>query len=294
MFKNLSLYRFQPDWAPADGMELFLPQFTPCRPTEPRAIGFAAPRGRGHTGLIEPADGGGLLLRVVFERRQLPADVVKERVEQMAQSVERHTGRKPGRKQLAQLKDEATQALLPQAFQRQTSVMVWLDTSSGRLCLDTSNATLADAVLTLLANNLDGLTIKPFITNAVTSQAMAEWLVGDAPPHFTVDRDCQLESTDEMKSVVRYARHPLDIDQVQDHILQGKRPIRLALTWADRISFILTATRQIKSLKFLDVVFEDANPDTAEEEFDATAAIVTGELGRMLPDLIDALGGEVL
>jgi recombination associated protein RdgC len=93
-----------------------------------------------------------------------------------------------------------------------------------------------------------------------------------------------------MKSVVRYARHALDTDEVRQHIAAGKVPTRLALTWRGRVSLLLTDTMQVKKIAFLDGVFEGGKP-TGDDAFDADALIATGELGRLVPDLIDALGG---
>jgi len=58
------------------------------------------------------------------------------------------------------------------------------------------------------------------------------------------------------------------------------------------VSFVLTEGLQLKKLAFLDVVFEGASSDK-DDGFDADAAIATGELSKLLPDLIDALGGEM-
>jgi recombination associated protein RdgC len=123
--------------------------------------------------------------------------------------------------------------------------------------------------------------------------AMADWLVaGEAPAHFSIDRDCELKAADGEKPVVRYARHALDIDEVRQHIQAGKQPTRLALTWRDRVSFTLTEGLQLKKISFLDGVFEGQAKASADESFDADAAIATGELAPMIDDLIDALGGE--
>jgi len=43
---------------------------------------------------------------------------------------------------------------------------------------------------------------------------------------------------------------------------------------------------------FLDGVFEGGGGSAKEDGFDADAAIMTGELGRLVPDLLEALGGE--
>jgi len=61
------------------------------------------------------------------------------------------------------------------------------------------------------------------------------------------------------------------------------------LTWDDRVSFVLTEGMQLKKVELLGVVLED-KPD--ENGFDADVAIATGELSKLIPDLIDALGGE--
>ena len=77
---------------------------------------------------------------------------------------------------------------------------------------------------------------------------------------------------------------------MQEHIKQGKLPTKLALTWDDRVSFVLTERLQIKKLAFLDSVFEGTKAD--DGKFDTDVAIATGELRKLIPDLIEALGGE--
>jgi recombination associated protein RdgC len=61
------------------------------------------------------------------------------------------------------------------------------------------------------------------------------------------------------------------------------------------VSFVLTDALQLKKLDFLDGVFEDM-PEIDKRDkdavFDSDMAITTGELLELLPDLIEALGGE--
>ena len=90
---------------------------------------------------------------------------------------------------------------------------------------------------------------------------------------------------------MKYSRHLLDTDEVRQHIASGKQPTRLAMTWDGRVSFLLTDNLQIKKLSFLDVVFEGGRSD-GEGGFDTDAAIATGEMSKLIPDLIGALGGE--
>jgi recombination associated protein RdgC len=125
---------------------------------------------------------------------------------------------------------------------------------------------------------------------------MADWLAaGEAPAGFTIDRDCELKAAGEEKAVVRYVRHTLEGDEVKAHLAAGKQPTRLALTWDERISFVITEKLEIKRLAFLDLLKEEAEKgaEHADEQFDADFALMTGELSRLLPQLVAALGGEV-
>lgn len=64
------------------------------------------------------------------------------------------------------------------------------------------------------------------------------------------------------------------------------------MTWDERVSFVLTESMQVRKIRFQDGVFEKTSIEK-EDSFDADAAITTGELGRLLPGLLQALGGEI-
>ena len=112
---------------------------------------------------------------------------------------------------------------------------------------------------------------------------------------FPVDQDTELRATGEGKATVRYVRHTLEADDVRRHIASGKQCTRLAMTWADKISFVLTESLTIKRVTPLDVIKEnaDSTAQNDEERFDSDIMLMTGELSRMLADLVAALGGEV-
>ncbi len=297
MFKNLTVYRVGPEWqATLAQIEegLAAARFAECGATQPQSLGWVAPRGTAHGPLVE-AVGGQWLMMLMVERKALPSAVVKRRTDELAQQVEQASGRKPGKKQTKELKEQATLELLPMAFTKRATLKVWIDAKQRLLMVDASSPARAGEVVTQLIKSLDGLALTPLQTIESASVAMSDWLLtGEPPATFSVDRECELKSEDEMKSVVRYARHPLDIDEVRQHIAGGKRPTRLALTWQGRVSFVLTEAGQIKKIDFLDVVFEGrGRTDKADDAFDADAAIATGELVQLIPDLIDALGGEL-
>lgn len=295
MFKNMVVYRIGAEWqASLTVIESSLQKmrFAPCGLTQKQSVGWVEPRGLKHSPLVESI-GGQYLLKMLVEQRVLPGAVVKRRTDEMARKIEEETGRKPGKKQSKELKEQAELELLPMAFTKQSSVNVWIDPAHHLLMLDTSSSSRAEDVITSLVKCLDGFAVSLLQTKESASVAMKEWLAsGEPPAGFTIDRECELKSMDEMKSVVRYARHLLDTDEVKAHIVSGKLPTRLAMTWDARVSFVLTESMQIKKLAFLDVVFEGHKPGK-DEAFDADAAIATTEMSKLIPDLIDALGGEL-
>ena len=174
------------------------------------------------------------------------------------------------------------------------STLVWLDAKAGIVLVDAASMKKADSVITRLVELLGGgLKLAPIQTELAPATAMAGWLADkEAPAGFSLDRDCELKQPDSEKATVRYARHTLDIAEVAEHIKSGKLPTQLAMTWAGRVSFVLTDSMALKKIKLLDVVMESAGRDSAgAKDFDADVAIATGELGQLIPQLLDALGG---
>jgi recombination associated protein RdgC len=89
-------------------------------------------------------------------------------------------------------------------------------------------------------------------------------------------------------------RHPLDGKEIRGHLSVGKHPTRLALTWNDRVSFVLTDKMHAKRLEFLELAKDEAEGGDGDpvERFDAEFAVMAGELGGLLQDLVQALGSD--
>jgi len=295
VFKNIIMYRIAPDWrSTASEVEARLQdtRFVECGASQEKSLGWIEPRGEDHGPLLEVV-AGQWILKLMVETRALPASVVNRKAQERVAQIEAATGRKPGKKETRDLKDDIRLELLPMAFTKQSSTLVWIDREASLLVLDAGSQARADELVTLLVQSLPGLALTLVNTKVSPSAAMAEWLVSmEAPQGFSVDRECELKAADESKAVVRYARHRLDTDEVKQHIEGGKMPTRLALTWNDRVSFVLTEGLQLKKLAFLDVVFEGVSSGK-DDGFDADVAISTGELQQALPVLLEALGGEL-
>ncbi len=296
----MTIYRIAPGWAATlESMETALDaaRFVPCGASQDKSVGWAEPRGEAHGPLVESV-AGQRILRLVIETKAVPGSVVREKAQEAADHIEATTGRKPGKKETKELREDALQALLPQAFARRGGVWVWIDLNNRLLVTDAGSQGKNDEVLTALVRAFDGLALTLLQTAVTPQTAMTQWLAttepeADWPEGFNVERECELKSADEEKSAVKFTRHHLLTDEVRKHLTEGKLPTRLALSWEGRIGFTLTESMQLKKLAFLEGVFDD-RPNDDESGFDTDVALATGELSKLIPALIEALGGEVV
>lgn len=308
MFKSACFFRIADDFVLPDlaALERVLQKgrFVPCGPTQPESTGWVAPRGNKSKVLAETV-GGHLILKLCTEKRAVPSSAVKAAVEEKVERYKQETGneRVPA-KLKKEFKEEVLLDLLPRAFTKRSTTLLWLDPKAKMLVVDAGSLAASDRIVsTLLAALLEvpgagpALDLQLVHTQTSPAASMSHWLsTREAPWNFTVDRDCELKAPDETKAAVRYARHTLDIDEVAQHIAAGKVPTQLALTWNERVSFVLGDAGQIRKLKMLDVVLKEAEDAKGKDDdnFDANAAILTGELSQLIPDLIEALGGEAV
>jgi recombination associated protein RdgC len=294
VFKNVIVYRIGAGWsASLAQMEESLDgaRFVECGASQEKSIGWTEPRGEAHGPLVESVSGQ-LIFKLKIETKAVPGSVLTRKAKERAAHIEATTGRKPGKKEIKEIKEDIKLQLMPMAFIKESTVTVWIDPEASLLVIDAGSQGRADEVVTMLVKCLPGFAVALVDTKISPTAAMSDWLITqEAPQGFSVDRECELKAADESKAVVRYARHPLDTEEVKQYVESGKLPTRLALTWDSRVSFMLTEGMQIKKVTFLDVVFEGSSAGK-DDGFDADAAIATGELRKLLPDLFEALGGE--
>jgi recombination associated protein RdgC len=298
MFKNAIVYRIdqweQPPMAELEA-RLDAARFVECGASQQESSGWVEPRGEKHGPLIESV-AGQWILKLCTETKAVPGGAVKTQLEARLDKIEQDTGRRPKGKQARELKEEIVHELLPRAFPKRGSTPIWIDLQARLVMIGAGSAKKADTIVTLLTELLSGgIRLDLVQTQRSAATAMAEWLSSkEAPAGFTIDRECELKQPDSEKSLVRYARHTLDIDEVGEHIKQGKLPTQLALTWDSRVSFVLTESFALKKIKLLDVVLEGQEAaGKGDNHFDADVAIATGELGKLIPDLVEALGGPL-
>lgn len=292
-FKNLHIYSLkQPFTLSPDTLDERLSQhaFQPSSSIELQRMGWVPPR---PAGMRVHAVGGQLLLTLRVEKKLLPASVINQFAKARAQDIESEQGYKPGRKQMKEIKEAVTNELLPRAFALWRDTDVWIDPLAQRLMVNAAASVKADEALQLISKNLPELAATPLQTRRSPVSAMTAWLSEDeAPGGFTIDQDTELRACTHDKATVRYVRHAVEAEEMRRHISAGKQCTRLALTWMDRVSFVLGEQGNIKRIAALDVLTEAQESGLDETgRLDADFALMTGELRNLIDQLIEALGG---
>lgn len=297
MFKNMSVFRCNLD--PSTELRTFInalktQAFRPCESLELTSTGWVPPVAGG--GLVHVV-GKDLFLSLMTERKLLPQSVINEVARERCKEIQEQQGFAPGRKQMREIKECIVDELLPRAFSTKSVTRVWLDPVDGWLVVDSASPARVDEVVRYLIKSLSDFPGASLRVERSPLTAMTGWLMHDTdglPFSFTIDQDAELRATGQAKATVSYKRHTLYGEDMQRHIGAGKQCTRLAMTWADRISFVLTEDLTLKRIEALDVLHEGRD-DTADaqERRDGDLALMAGEFRKLLVDLVDALGGEV-
>lgn len=291
-FKNMTIFRVARNYSiSASRLEEQLEKnvFIPTTANDAVSYGFSPVAADGLVYQI----GNQFLMSITHEKKLLPSSVINKAAAIRAQEFEELRGFKPGRLAMKELKERVTEELMARAFNVKSKTNIWMDTENGWLIIDTAAASKSDDVIKLLLKSVDTFPLESLRVRDTPQSSMTNWLSSnEAPAKFTIDQDAELRSPTESKATIRYSHHSLDPDDIKKHIADGKRSTKLALTWADKVSFILTDGLTIKRIKPLDVLDEKTGKgENQEDRFASDFSLMTGELNALLTDLTTALGG---
>lgn len=297
-FKNLSIFRLTEDFtlSPAD-LEQKLGQmaFRPCGNHEESTFGWTAPLGKTSEQLVHSTNGF-MMLCGKKEEKVLPAAVINEMLQEKILEAEDQQGRKLAKKERTAIKDELIFELLPKAFSFSRKTYAYIDLKGGWLVVDAASAKKAEDLLSNLRKCLGSLPAVPPSTIEKPVTTMTQWLINNqAPADITIEDECELRSPEEEGGIIRCKRHDLALPEIKNHLDTGKEAIKLAISWDDRLSFIIDEHLAIKRLRFLDLIQDqvaDIETHDEAEQFDTDFSIMSLELANFLPRLMDLFGGE--
>lgn len=298
-FKNLRLFRLS---KPLEVSETELEKalddlvFSPCGSQDLSKFGWVKPMGKLGQSLIHVA-GKDILLCAKKEEKMLPATVIRESLAEKVEQIEQEQARPLKKAEKDALKDEIVQTLLPRAFTRSNLTYAWINTEHDFVAVDASSAKKAEDVLSLLRKALGSLPATPVKLANQADVTMTDWLNEKSiPAGFELGEQAELRSALEGGGIIRCKEQDLFSDEIKAHLDADKFVTKLELCWAESVNFVVDEDLAIKSIKFTDTLTEQ-NEDISKEDFaarfDADFALASGELTKLIPDLIAAMGGEV-
>src|SRR5690554_3404649 len=298
-FRNARVFRFtKPFNITAEELEekLAADAFKPCGPQETARHGWVPPLGK-HGELLVHSSNGYHLVALRKEEKVVPAPVVKEMVEEKAEAIELEQGRKVRKKEKDELKEDIMLELLPRAFSRNRRTYAYLSPADGVLVVDAGSARQAEDIASALRQSLGSLPVRPPVLEQAPAFTFTGWLNEslDLPASIELGTECELKDPSEDGGVVRCRGLDLKCEEIQNHLEAGMQVTKLSLTWDDNVSFVLDEEFGIRRLKFgetLQEKLDDVDSDDAAAKFDAAFSLMTLELSRLIPGMLDAMGGE--
>ncbi|WP_404363571.1 recombination-associated protein RdgC [Marinobacter sp.] len=298
-FRNARVFRFtKPFDISAETLEEKLQEaaFKPCGPQEMAREGWVPPLGKHGEQLVHSANGYHLIA-LRKEEKLLPGSVVKELVAEKVEAIEAEQGRKVRKKEKDEIKEQVLLEMLPQAFSRNRRCFAYLAPQDGVMIVDAGSAKQAEDLASSLRKAVGSLPVRPPAVEQAPAFTFTGWLSEtiDMPGTLTLGTECELRETGEDEGVVRCKGLDLQGDEIRNHMNAGMQVTKLSLTWDDSLSFVLDEELGIRRLKFgetLQEKLDDVDADDAAARFDAAFALMTLELARLIPGLLEALGGE--
>lgn len=286
MFKNAIAYLVTPGFR-FDAEILQRMSFQPCGSNDLRTSGFVPPCDHSTAGLVH-AVGGMQTICWQTEDKLLPAAVVTEAVKVRAEKMEDEQGYKPGRKQMRELKERVVEELLPKAFTVKRKTIALL--TDQYFMINTSSQARAEGLVECLSKALGGMApLRHIATTLHPPSVMTGWAMGGIPEALTMD-DLFVFSGEDRE--VKYKGFTLDAEKAGVQISEGFRVSSLAMTFDDRISFVLNEWIHLKRLELTDVAkLDNAEEKNAEGAMDAEITLMGLELCRLLDALIEMMGG---
>ena len=296
-FKNIQFYRFEEPFT-LTGQQLHEQlekrQARPCGQMEMASSGWSAPLGKSGQMLVHET-AGNLMFCLRREDKVLPASLVRELVEEKILEIE-EAGRSPGRKENGEIREQILTELMPRAFVRASHTYGCILPASGWLVINASSARKADEVIEALNKALTTLPVVMPSTEQSPEAAMTGWLMhaGSLPEDFAFGEECELHDAGS-SAVVRCRNIDVMSDEVRAHVSEGLTVTKLALTWRERISFVLSEDLSVKRMKFDTAIVDEAGDQGGDDEaarFDADFAMMSAEFSAFIPQLLAAVDGE--
>ncbi len=291
-FKNLTIFPLsEPFTIPDEVLETRLAERTArkCGALEMSTFGWQPPLPEGSALTLKI--GNRLLIAAKRQEKILPMSVVKEALDEKVAQLEADENREIAAREKRQLKEEITLEMLPRAFTKSRTIYALIDPEKQWLLIDSASAKQAEELTVLLRESIGSLKIGSPLDDLEISpaQAMSRWLFhGNLPTNFALDDECEIHENSEQAGIMRCKNMDITQPNIRKQLEQQSFVAKLAMTWNDRVSFVLDQELGLRRIKPLEVIAETQEEIEAEdknERFIADTLLFTEEITPLLEQL---------
>ena len=294
-FKNIFVFAFtRPFTTTNEELHALLHEhtFTPLGSTELRHFGWTNSLGKGSN--LTTESNGNVLICARSEEKILPAQYMKECIDEQVEDIESDVGRGVTKKEREQIKEDVIFNMLPRAFTKVNDTHAYINAENNTIVVNSSSRGKAEDLLALLRKTLGTLPVTSLSQDKMPDEVMTEWLTVDSDEKFiksnsfTIGYEAELHSLGNEAPVIKVKDMALDCEQLKAHLDDDMFVTKIALEYDENMSFMLNDDLSIKRIKFFDVIIEqndDIDSDNLNAKIMADFTLMAGELNRMINDL---------
>ncbi len=267
--------------------------FIPCPPNFPSSYGWTSPI-EDETTFVRSLNDC-LLICLQLEEKLLPAFVVRQELQERVKHIESRRENKVSQKEKYALKDDIVRSLLPRAFSKLTKVYAYIDIKHQWLVIDNTNTAKVDILLDLLKKSLPDIRLQPAVVTKPT-EILTRWVMQQGyPSTMLIEKSCVLTDPNRQSRMIRCQEQDLFAKSVQSLMRDNFEVKQLALSWQDRVQFVLAEDFSLRSIKFSDAVIaatDEMEAETKQQQIDADFLIMTSVLSGLFTELFELFAGQ--
>lgn len=255
-------------------------EFSPIQALELRTAGFVPVNDEAGERLVSSFPGG-LAFRVRVDEKVMPGSVIKAEVAKAIETIRVEQGRKPGRKEKAEIKDGVMHDLAQRALVRTAaSVTCFYHVASGYLMVATTSKKIADTCVTILVHAVGSVKTETINVSDVKhglTKRLGDWLSGnlEAFGDFNPCDQAALSDTSKRKLTVKMGALETAREGLTAAIQRGFSVTSLGFEH-EGVQFRLTDEFRLKGLHKI------AEEQVAEEDKDPWATDAMAEVEKVV------------
>lgn len=247
-------------------------------------------------GFIPPTDScrlvaefpGGLAFRVRADEKIIPVSAIHKEVNRLADEIQKTTGRKPGKKERAELKEQALVTLAAHALARTSALTCFYDIDSGYLIVPTTSKKLADIAVYLLVHAVGSVKTETInvsdVKHGLTTR-LKTWLQSEGEEGFGRFEPCAevALAQEDRRITVKMGSLEGARQGLEDALSKGFAVTSLGLTLDGETEFRLTENFRLKRIQFVH------EPTDADDVFAAEAMLEVRAVVEVVTELCTML-----